>query len=355
MKKILSIMLACIVTFSMVGCNDKSNTTSETTEKVTTAKAETEAETEAAPKELKTVNVAYMPNYASLATVVPAIETGAFEEQGLKVNLVEFADGPTIIAAMESGSIDFGYIGPGAHKLCINGRAKIFALAQVGNSDEVIGRTDKGINSREDLKGKKVAYASGTSSEAILKFVLDSVGLTMDDIQAIEMDASAIATAMVSGSIDACATWSPNTFSIKDELGDKAIQLGTNNDFLDRSVSAASWIVMNDYAEKNHDLLVRFTKGLYKGMDYRSKVENTEQNCKWVAAKIGVDYDSVYQQRGDAEWIDSSTLVDYVNSGKLKEMYKVQQDSFIADGSVEKEVPVEDYVLFDIMLEAAGK
>ena len=91
----------------------------------------------------ETLNVAYMPNYGSLWSVETAINKGYFEEEGLTLNLVEFADGPTIIAAMESGSIDVGYIGQGAHKLCINGRASIFALSHISNGDALIG--GKGI------------------------------------------------------------------------------------------------------------------------------------------------------------------------------------------------------------------
>ena len=87
----------------------------------------------------ETLNVAYMPNYGSLWAVETAINKGYFEEEGLTLNLVEFADGPTIIAAMESGSIDVGYIGQGAHKLCINGRASIFALSHISNGDALIG------------------------------------------------------------------------------------------------------------------------------------------------------------------------------------------------------------------------
>ena len=91
----------------------------------------------------ETLNVAYMPNYGSLWAIETAIHQGYLAEEGLEVNLVEFADGPTIIAAMESGSIDIGYIGQGAHKLCINGRATIFALSHVSNGDALIG--GKGI------------------------------------------------------------------------------------------------------------------------------------------------------------------------------------------------------------------
>ena len=60
------------------------------------------------------LNIAYMPNYASLWSVVTGVNMGYFEEEGLNVHLVEFADGPTIIAAMESGSI--GLILPGMEK-----------------------------------------------------------------------------------------------------------------------------------------------------------------------------------------------------------------------------------------------
>ena len=148
----------------------------------------------------ETLNIAYMPNYGSLWAVETAINKGYFEEEGLTINLVEFADGPTIIAAMESGSIDMGYIGQGAHKLCINGRASIFALSHISNGDALIG--GKGIATVEDLKGKVVAYSSGTSSEDILKNSLDKAGMTMDDIKAMDMDASAIVTAMLSGGVD---------------------------------------------------------------------------------------------------------------------------------------------------------
>ena len=90
-----------------------------------------EAETAAADVETVQLNVAYMPNYASLWSVLTGIDQGFFAEEGLEIKLWEFADGPSEIAAMEGGSIDLAYIGHGAHKLCINGQAKIFAPSSV--------------------------------------------------------------------------------------------------------------------------------------------------------------------------------------------------------------------------------
>ena len=92
----------------------------------------------------------------------------------------------------------------------------------------------------------------------------------MDDITAMDMDATNIVTAMLSGSVDACATWVPNSLKVLEELGDDGVQLTDNKTFIDQTVSLASWIAMPKYAEENHDVLVRFARALYKGFDYRA-------------------------------------------------------------------------------------
>ncbi len=298
------------------------------------------------------LNIAYMPNYASLWSVVTGIQMGYFAEEGLNVKLVEFADGPTIIAAMESGSIDMGYIGPGAHKLCIAGRAKIFMLSQIGNADAVLARKSRGIETYADLKGKKVGYSSGTSSEMILQYALEEAGLTMNDIQAYEMEVSSLVSAMVSGSIDACAAWSPSTATIIATDPEDIFSMCSNVTFADRSVSPASWIVLSGYYDANPDIVLRFTRALYKAMDYGSDPANFESVATWVAQQCGTDYDVAYAQTGDAAWPSSAEIISGAQDGTIEGYYKVQQDAFIASGAVENEVPVTDYVLFDIMIEA---
>ncbi len=298
------------------------------------------------------INVAYMPNYASLWSVVTGIQQGYFAEEGLDVTLYEFADGPTIIAAMENGSINIGYIGPGAHKLCIAGRANIFCMSQIGNADAVLASKKAGIETAADLKGKKVGYSSGTSSEMILRYCLETAGLAWEDIQAFEMDASSLANAMISGTIDACACWSPSTGIIINATEGDVFSLCSNVDFADRDVSLASWIVLPKYYEANKDIVLRYTRALYKAMDFGSKPENFEQVAAWVAAQCAQDLQVALNQTGDAAWPNSEELRTILEDGTMESYYKVQQQSFIKSGAVEKEVPVTDYVLFDNMKEA---
>ena len=168
------------------------------------------SEPAAPPVETVKLNVAYMPNYASLWSVLTAIDRGYFAEESLEITLWEFADGPSEIAAMEGGSIDLAYIGHGAHRLCINGQASIFAPSSVHSTDRIIVLPSSGVTSVDgiaNLKGKKVAYNAGSSSETALKGALAAAGLTMDDIEAYEMDATNMVAAMLSNSVDACTAW----------------------------------------------------------------------------------------------------------------------------------------------------
>lgn len=295
-----------------------------------------------------TLHVAYMPNYGSLWSVTTAIEKGYFADDNITVELTEFQDGPGIIAAMESGSMDIGYIGQGAHKLAIQGNAKIIALSHISNGDAVIGGPN--VKTLEDLKGKQVAYSSGTSSEDILKNALAKAGLTMSDITAVDMDASNIVTAMLSGGVDACATWSPNSLKILDE-GKDVTKLCDNLDFSDTTVSLASWVVTPSYAEENADKILRFTKALYKAMDYAAD-GNYEEVAGYVAAQTKTDEASVYEQRGDADWLTGKEVAEGAADGTVEQYYKTQQENFIASGAVEAEVPVSDYVMLDNMIEA---
>ena len=298
------------------------------------------------------INVGYMPNYGGLWSLMTAKEKGFFEEEGLNVTMTQFEDGPTIIAAMENGSVNFGYIGQGAHKLCVQGNATIIALSHISNGDALIG--GPGITTVEDLKGKTVAYSSGTSSEDILRNSLAAHGMTMDDITAMDMDAASVVTAMMSGGVDACATWSPNSLTILEGM-EGTTKLADNMTFSDTTVSLASWIATPKYLEENRDVTVRFVRALMKAMDYAAD-GNYEEVAQWCATKAALDYDTMYNQRGDADWLTGKEVVDGVADGTVKGYYELQQKNLLDGGSITEEdvCPVEDYVDFDLMTEAGN-
>mgnify|MGYP001028454335 FL=1 len=369
MKKTMGLVLASALTAAMLaGCGGSkapetaAPTTAAPADAGTTAAAEDKEGAEDADKKAEeapaaesfepaTVRVAYMPNMGSASLAVTAREAGFFEEMGLTVELVEFQGGPAEIAAMASGDIDISQIGHGAHALCAEGEALIFQIDCTSLADAVMGNKDKGVNTIADLKGKKVAATSGTSAEIILNLALQKEGMTADDLEIVEMDANGIVTAMISGNVDACATWSPGTMTIDQALGDKAVWLATNEDFVNEVTFPSSYITTQKYADENHDVLVRFTRALQKAADYRSS--NIEEVAGWVAAQCEVDGETMKATVGEGNWgITSDFLKKGLEDGTIAKYYENQQQVFIDGGRLTDKVDVNQYVLFDIMKEA---
>ena len=315
------------------------------------APAETAAPT-AAPVETVKLNVAYMPNYASLWSVLTAMDQGFFAEEGLEITLWEFASGPEEIAAMEGGSIDLAYIGHGAHKLCINGQANIFMPSSVHSTDRIIVLPSSEVTSVENisnLKGKKVAYNGGSSSETALTGALNAAGLTMDDIEAYEMDAVNMVAAMMSGNVDACTAWNPYSVQILENC-EGAIEL----EFATNSVNMSSWICLPSYAEQNHDVLVRFTRALLKGMQYAAQEENWEYAVGLYAKQCAKDVEACYVETGDATWFSADYVKSAIADGTFDDLYTRQQQMFIDNGAVAEKVALDQYILWDVMKEALG-
>ena len=355
MKKYIALLLALVIVLGLAAC---SSSTPAPTQAPTETKAPAAAETTAPPAETEPpveivkLNVAYMPNYASLWSVLTAIDKGYFAEEGLEVTLWEFADGPSEIAAMEGGSIDLAYIGHGAHKLCINGKAQIFLPSSVHSTDRIIVLPTSGVTSSDDianLKGKKVAYNGGSSSETALQGALNVAGLTMDDIQAFEMDATNMVAAMMSGSVDACTAWNPYSNQIMSNC-EGALEL----EFATNSVNMSSWICLPSYAQENRDVLVRFTRALLKGMEFASNEENWPYVVGLYATQCAKDPVACEVETGDAQWFSAEYIKASIADGTFQDLYTRQQQMFIDNGAVEAPVALENYILFDVMTDALG-
>nr|WP_288974743.1 ABC transporter substrate-binding protein [uncultured Shuttleworthia sp.] len=309
---------------------------------------QSQTKTEGTKKEYTpaTVRVAYMPNLGSASSLFTAMDQGYFKEVGLDVKPVQFQGGPAEITAMASGDIDISQIGHGAHALCIEGKAKIFQMDSTTSlADEVVANKAHGINKKEDLKGKTIAVASGTSSEVILRAILESAGLKESDVNLVEMAVDGMTTAMVSDKVDACATWSPNTVTLKKAMGDKYLSLGSNADYLDKATFPSSFITTEAYAQKNEDVLVRFSQAINKAHIYRA--DHIDDVAKSVAKHIDAPEETLLASTKEGDW----TTINQIAGDKaaLQKVYETQQNVFIGNGRIKEKVETDKYVLYDII------
>ena len=349
MKKLIAMLLALAMVLALAACGAPAAPAPTEAPKVETPATEAPAAPEAPAVEAVTLNVAYMANWGSLWAVATADAKGFFAEEGITINLTQFADGPSEIAAMKQGSMDVAFIGPGAHKLCSQGEAQVFLMQHMGDGDCILGLN--GLKTLEELKGKKVGYAAGTSSENILNTALASVGLTMDDIVALSMDADALTTAALSNQVDAVAAWSPMSLTIL-EKGNDVTDICSNADFATMA-SPGSWVVNPDWAAANSDVIVRFNRAMFKAMDFAAAATTddavAQEVAGYVAAITGLDVESTVAQRYDGSWMTSAQVLEMIESGKLVEYYNNQQVNF---GDAAGPLKADEFVLIDLMINA---
>ncbi|HEX6003357.1 MAG TPA: ABC transporter substrate-binding protein [Burkholderiales bacterium] len=140
---------------------------------------------------------------------------GYFKDEGLEVQIVDFAGGAKALQAMVGGSAD---IVSGAYEHTINMQAKgqpIVAIALQGRYNGIVLAIHKSKAARyqspKDLKGWKIGVtAPGSSTHMAVQNLLVKNGLKPDDIAAVGVGASAGAVAgMKRGGLDAISNLDP--------------------------------------------------------------------------------------------------------------------------------------------------
>jgi NitT/TauT family transport system substrate-binding protein len=153
----------------------------------------------------------------ALGTITPYIaqQKGFFEEAGISVEIVDFADGSALGEAFAASGLDIALMGvaPTATWQSKGVDLKIVASAN-GGGHVILTREDTGINSIEDLKGHIIAEPNpGTVTDTLLRdYILPNAGLDPEeDVQILSglKPADMAASLAVTGEVDAIITWEP--------------------------------------------------------------------------------------------------------------------------------------------------
>ena len=182
MKRNLAAAAACALAVSMVlgGCGKKgeSETAGGTSEK--------------AELEEVTVILDYVANTNHTGMYV-ALDQGYYEEEGLKVNIVEPTEGATAsLVAVGKGDFGISYQEDVTVALTSEDPLPIKAIAAViqHNTSGFAAYKDKGIHSPKDFEGKTYAGWGGPGEEAVLKAVMTQAGADFSKLNLVISDGS---------------------------------------------------------------------------------------------------------------------------------------------------------------------
>jgi len=118
-----------------------------------------------------------------------------------------FIGGPPMLQAFQADALDSGFVGSTPLIFAQAGGQKITAVAgwasENGAYGLLVGPDHPEIKGWADLKGKKVAYQKGTAGQAAVLQALDGVGLSLSDIETVDLPQTQVAAALQGGSADA--------------------------------------------------------------------------------------------------------------------------------------------------------
>jgi len=129
---------------------------------------------------------------------------------GVEVKWLEFAFGPPIMEAIRVGAIDIGYAGDAPPIFAQAAKTDLLYLAAVPASAEgILLPPGSELKKLSDLKGKRVAFARGSSAHNMTIAAIEKAGLSLSDIQQTPLAPADAAAAFERGAIDAWTIWDP--------------------------------------------------------------------------------------------------------------------------------------------------
>ena len=206
---------------------------------------------------------------------------GYFKEQGLDVEISDFAGGAKALQSLVGGSVD---VVTGAYEHTIRMQAKgqdIRALVELGRypAISVMIRKDKAAayKSPADLKGMKIGVtAPGSSTQMLVQFMLAGAGLKAEDVSFVGVGASGTAVAaMRKGEIDAMSNLDPVIAKLEKD-GDGVVVAETRSTegttkLLGGAMPAGVLYAKGEFIDKNPNTVQALTNALYKTVKWMEK------------------------------------------------------------------------------------
>lgn len=234
---------------------------------------------------LQKITVAY--TYQPQSTLVHiAMEKGYFREEGLEVQAQMHTFGKAALQAVLEHQADFATVAETPVMFSILKGEKIFVISNIEASttnNAIVASKQAGIASPADLKGKRIGFTPGTTSEFFLDSLLTVNGLTREEIQPVSVKPEAMQEAITTGQVDAVSTWNYPLTQIKRQLGANGII------FYDREIYTETFNIaaQQAFVSKNPALVKSFLKALFKAEQFAEQHPDEAQGI--MASTTSID------------------------------------------------------------------
>lgn len=233
---------------------------------------------------LQKITVAY--TFQPQSTLVHiAVKQGYFAAEGLAVESLLHTYGKAALQSVTEGKADFATVAETPVMFNVLKGEKIFVIANIEASttnNAIVARKSAGIAQPADLKGKRIGFTPGTTSDFFLDSLLTVNGLTRREVLPVAVKPEEMAEAMVTNKVDAVSTWNYPLTQISRQLGPD----GTI--FYDREIYTETFNIAarQDFVGSNPETVKRFLRALIKAEAFVAQHPDEAQDIMAVATKI---------------------------------------------------------------------
>ncbi|WOX07874.1 ABC transporter substrate-binding protein [Streptomyces sp. N50] len=142
---------------------------------------------------------------------------GELKNLDYKIKWSTFTSGPPLLEAVNAKAVDIGGVGNTPPVFAAGAGSKIKVVAAwhgTSEGDAILVPKDSKLAAPQQLKGKSIAVAQGSSAHFQLVASLKAAGLGIGDVKVKYLQPADALAAFTSGKVDAWAVWDPYTSQI---------------------------------------------------------------------------------------------------------------------------------------------
>ncbi|MNO33774.1 putative aliphatic sulfonates-binding protein precursor [compost metagenome] len=267
----------------------------------------------------------------------------ALQKYNARVEWSEFASGPPLLESLTAKRVDLSFLGDGA---ALQGQGAGLDFSNIGLITEgtqinsILVRSESGIQTPEELKGKKLGVAKGTTSHVYLVKFLKQYSLKESDLEIINLQIADAVAAFQSGQVDAIATIDPYTTQLVAQQ--KGIELKPKVEI----EAPVTLIVRNEFADAHPEIVTEILKVYKTATEWQDS--HIEEAADTYAELKGLDRDIV------KVLINKQASGLSVISADIIETQQESSDFLYQSGFLKKKIQYKNYV-DNTYIEAASK
>lgn len=215
----------------------------------------------------------------------------------------------------------------------------------------------RGINTINDLKGKKVVVAVPSPAQTLLITSLEAAGLDYNDVEVIKTtDNLKAAELFRSDDVDAAVVWSPDDIlATRDVAGSKVLLTTMDQTHVIADVMLATQDVINN----KRDMIHKFYEGWMKGVAEMRMPANQDKAAKYLAELNGVSVDDAKGMMSVVHWTSQGDNMNFFGLNpeyrgqKGSDLYTKMAKNFVKTKDAEKQAPSWRSVIYTGAVQAA--